>query len=350
MSLWLCRIGYHHRDDLPMKRPVREGALALAASFLMIGCGDKQGQEGAEREAASAHGSSGRSRREPQARVPDPQEILAKVRKLSPADLKSLDSDLRLALRENPSAMLEQAGSLPPGPLRDALLARVAENFPPDRTRLLVEWADASEIGKDRSLLRRALAQEKTDMKPGEAASLLAKARSEEIRTLLLGYTAHESLELGYVTTGQARELASGFPMEIRQQYMKEFLAGLRSRDVSKAISEVLDHPGDYDGGDRQSCLAEAGVTSPGKTRALVLAAAERTGDSSLVVAFVEGYLQSDSMAAGEWVEADLTGETKDAAASSIVRFLLSHGDKEAAKAWRESIVSKDVRDTLPEF
>ena len=131
---------------------------------------------------------------------------------------------------------------------------------------------------------------------------------------------------------------------------MRNFLDSLAAADMPKAVLEAINSPDAYDGLARRSCLVQAGIRSPGKVSEIVLGVARRTGDASIVVPFVNGWLQSDSMAAGEWISANLSGECRDRAAAEAVKFLVSQGDLESSRSWRDSITSSEIREELPEF
>jgi hypothetical protein len=281
--------------------------------------------------------------------LPDRSHIREMLKTADQQDLRNLKGDLLLLAKHDPKGCLAIMDELSPGSVRNSALRQVIAAFPPDRTGELVLWADQSDFDEDRGFMRAALAPARTDLTCEEATDLFGRAKASETREALLAYTALEAVDRGYSSSEQARRFANGLPEDARPEFMGNFLAALGAADMPRAVSEAIDNPDAYSGQARRACLVQAGVRSPGKVSELVLKVARKSGDASVVVPFVNGWLQSDSMAAGEWISANLSGECRDRAAAEVVRFLTSQGDVESSKPWRDSITADEIRNQLPD-
>ena len=281
---------------------------------------------------------------------PDRLLIQERLKAGDSQDLRNLEGDLQRLAKQDPKGCLELLDQMSSGSLRNSALRQVVASFPPERTRELVLWADESDFNEDRTLVRAALAAERTHLTCKEAIELFGRAKAPEIKEALLAFTALEAVDRGYSSSELATQLANDLPESARPEFMRNFLDSLAAADMPKAVLEAINSPDAYDGLARRSCLVQAGIRSPGRVSEIVLGVARRTGDASIVAPFVNGWLQSDSMAAGEWISANLSGECRDRAAAEAVKFLVSQGDLESSRSWRDSITSSEIREELPEF
>ena len=280
---------------------------------------------------------------------PDGSIIRERLKAGDSRDLRNLEGDLQRLAKQDPKGCLDMLDEMSSGSVRDSVLRQVVSTFPPDRTRELVLWADESDFDEDRMLVRAALAPGRTDLTCEEATDLFGHVKESETRAALLTFSALEAVDRGYSSSEQARQLANELPESARPEFMRNFLDSLAAADMPKAVWEAINSQDTYGTSARRACLVQAGVRSPGKVSEMVLDVARKSGDATIVVPFVNGWLQSDSMAAGEWISANLSGECRDRAAAEVVRFLMSQGDVESSKSWRDSISAAEIREQLPD-
>lgn len=280
----------------------------------------------------------------------DPRRLEEALAKSSKGDPDSLDADLQKQLHQDPEAGLAAIDKMPPGRQRDAALRRLMANFPRERIATLLAWADASAREEDRTLIYVVLRRGKEVMTRRQAVQLAADLKSETLRTAMLAFVALRSLEQGEESTGKAQAFAATLPEPIRNDYLRQFLSVLSSRNPIRGLNEALANPEVYGSSARNDSLGNAGLQSAEKSHDLVLVALKQGGDPSMAAAFVGGWLQSDPTAASEWVSKNLNGESKDHAALEIVRFLIGQDDKSGAAQWRDSIQTPSVKARLPDF
>ena len=136
-------------------------------------------------------------------------------------------------------------------------------------------------------------------------------------------------------------------PHQLRGRFLDQYVSGVVARDAVLGMEILLADDSELGAGVRESSATKVGFTRPEELADRMLACVAGTRNSDMLAPFVRGWLSNNSTKASTWANDALTGTTRDIALAEVVRSLVSKGDYDTAKSYRQAIVDESIRDDV---
>ena len=143
------------------------------------------------------------------------------------------------------------------------------------------------------------------------------------------------------------RQRMDQLPHQLRGRFLDQYVSGVVARDAVLGMEILLADDSELGAGVRESSATKVGFTRPEELADRMLACVAGTRNSDMLAPFVRGWLSNNSTKASTWANDALTGTTRDIALAEVVRSLVSKGDYDTAKSYRQAIVDESIRDDV---